>query len=653
MYLYEGISVKIGEMANVVPSLLVLWLDKISVINIVVRMYIRADKKKSGNHERIVYRLVENYRTPKGPRQRTILTLKDFDLPQSKWKLLADTIKAKLKGQTMIFLDEKIEALADHYVSLIEEKRASEQKNVKILQNDNHNSDYETVSLSSIINKNIRTIGAEHIGLSIYQDLGLDRLFSTLGFNERQCNLAALSIIGRLVNPGSEHATREWALQRTGLGELLDTDFSNLPNNSLYRIADMIYDNKQAIENHLQEKERSVFQLPEKVILYDLTNVHLEGRATDNPKAQFGVPKQKRTDCKLITLGLIIDEHGFPKQSLVMKGNQSEPSSLIKMIALLENRSIEDLEKCKHVKKDKTVVVDAGITTKDNLKMLKDYGYDYLCVARSNPLSEKDIEEEKLKKVRETKKNTVEVQLFKKGSENVLFCRSFLKGEKERQMLDKLKSRFEEELTGVRKSIETRGGTKKYDKVLERIGRIKERNSSIARYYLINLTKDENTNKVTRITWEFTDPDKMNFNFSGSYCLRTSRQDLDETELWNLYTTLSLVESAFRSLKSELAFRPVFHRKEYRADSHLFIAVLAYHLLNAVRIRLWDKKIHISWDRLRRAMSTHCVVTTKMKTKKRKTILLKQASEAEYIHRYIYSALGISSNPLKRKISKI
>lgn len=639
-------------MLNVVPPFLTIGLDKITTIFIVAGMYIRKAKKNSGNYKRTAYRLVENYRTPEGPRQRTILTLKNFDLPQSEWKLLSDTIEAKLKDQLLVLQDEKIEALADHYVSLIEEKRASEQRNVKILQNDD-NPEYETVSLSSIVNKTIRTIGCEYIGLSVYKELGLDRLFSKLGFNERQCNLAALSIIGRLVNPGSENATREWALHRTGLDELLDTDFSNLSNNALYRIADVIYDNKEAIEDHLQEKERSIFQLPERVILYDLTNVHLEGRAIDNPKAQFGVSKQKRTDCKLITLGLIIDEYGFPKQSLVMEGNQSEPSSLIKMIALLENKSIEDLENCKHAKKNKTVVVDAGITTKDNLKMLTNYGYDYLCVARTKPLSEKDIKVGKLKKIRETKRNTVEVQLFKKESENILFCRSFLKGEKERQMLDKLKSRLEEELTGVRNSLEKKGGTKKYDKVVERIGRIKERNSSIARYCTIYVNKDENTNKATGINWEFTDPDKMNFNFSGSYCLKTSRQDLDETELWNLYTTLTLVESAFRSLKSELAFRPVFHRKEYRADSHLFIAVLAYHLLNVVRVRLWDKKIHISWDRLRRAMSTHSVVTTKMKTKKRKTILLKQASEAEYIHKHFYSALGLSSNPLKRKISKI
>ncbi len=384
-----------------------------------------------------------------------------------------------------------------------------------------------------------------------------------------------------------------------------------------------------------------------------LTNVHVEGRGCNNPKAQFGRSKQKRSDCKLITLGLVIDGYGFPKRSLVMEGNQSEPLSLIEMIALLENKSVDDLEKFKHTKKNQTVVVDAGITTKDNLEMLKRYGYDYLCVARTKPLDHKQIKKENLKKIKDTKKNTVEVQLFECESENILYCRSFLKGEKERRMLDKLKSHFEQELLSVRKGLEKKGGTKNYDKVLERIGRIKERNSSIARYCLINLKKDENTGKVTDITWEFTSPDTMNFNFSGSYFLKTSRQDLDGEELWNLYITLTLVESAFRSLKSELAFRPVFHSKEYRADSHLFIAVLAYHLLNVVRIRLLDKKIHISWDKLRKMMSTHCLVTTTMKTKKGKKLVLRQASEAEYIHRQIYDALGLSCCPIRKTITKL
>ncbi len=135
--------------------------------------------------------------------------------------------------------------------------------------------------------------------------------------------------------------------------------------------------------------------------------------------------------------------------------------------------------------------------------------------------------------------------------------------------------------------------------------------------------------------------------------MKTSRQDLDENELWHLYTTLSVVEAAFRSLKSDLAFRPVFHRKEYRADSHIFIAILAYHLLNTIRVRLLHKKIHINWDKLRKVMSTHCVVTTAMTNDKNKKIIIRQASEAEYLHRNIYHVLELNINPMKKTIIKM
>ena len=186
-----------------------------------------------------------------------------------------------------------------------------------------------------------------------------------------------------------------------------------------------------------------------------------------------------------------------------------------------------------------SIVVDAGIALERNLEMLRSYGYDYICVVRCKPISEK---------------------------------------------------------------------------VIERIGRIKERNSAITKYYLINVKRDDESEKSQGITWEFSDIEKMNFNYSGSYFLKTSRQDLDEKELWDIYSNLNTIEAIFRSLKSELAFRPVFHRKEDRADSHLFMAVLAYHLLNSIRIRLLEKDIHISWQRLRKLLSTHTSVTTIMKT---------------------------------------
>ncbi len=220
-------------------------------------------------------------------------------------------------------------------------------------------------------------------------------------------------------------------------------------------------------------------------------------------------------------------------------------------------------------------------------------------------------------------------------------------------MLEQYKRRFESELEAVKSSLSKKRGTKRYDKVLERIGRIKERNSAIAKYYIINVIKDNSSNKAVEISWELSDFERESFDFSGSYFIKTTRDDLNEIELWNIYSMLTQVESAFRSLKSELAFRPVFHHREDRSEAHLFIAVLAYHLLNTIRIKLQRQDIHISWKRLRKLMSTQISVMTELHTKDKKTILIQQATEPEYFHKEIYKALNIRSKPLKRIITKM
>jgi len=614
-------------------------------------MYIRKVEKKDGKYKRTIYRLVKSYRTENGPRQETILNMKDLNLPQEKWKILADAIEAKLNGQLVLYLDKDIDFLATHYTSLIQEKCLAARRNMQVIV-ESEGAEFENVNIKSVKNDKIRSIGAEYVALSMYKYLKLDELFTYLGFNEQQRNLAVLSIVGRLVNPGSERATREWAMNRSGLDKLLNTDFQSLSNNALYRIADSIYDHKETIESHLQTIERDLFNLNETLVLYDLTNTYFEGRSLNNPKAQFGHSKEKRKDCRLITLGLIIDEDGFPKRSQVMAGNQNESKSLLGMIAQLENKSIFELEKAKEIRKGKTVVIDAGIATSENLAMLNEYGYDYIAVAKGKPITKEQIDLENLVKVRETKQNKVEVQLFKNETENILFCRSFLKSKKEISMLDNYRRKFEEEMKVAKSALTKKRGIKEYEKVIERIGRIKERNSAVARYYTINVIPEPDYPNAKDITWKFNDYDEMNFNYSGSYCLRTSRQDLDEEELWKTYTTLTMVEAAFKCLKSELAFRPVFHRREYRADSHLFIGVLAYHLLNSIRIRLKEKDIHLSWNKLREILSTHSAVTTSMKTKSGEIILIQQASQAEYIHNEIYKTLGLSNKPLSRVITK-
>jgi len=472
-------------------------------------MFIREIKKKNRNYEKIFisHRLMESYRTKNGPRQRTVLNLGKLDLPQDQWKILADRIEQIVSGQALLFpIDETTEKLAQHYAQIIVHNgllQVAAEDHLQI-------TDFETVDLNSIKNTECRTIGVEHIGLSMCKTLGLDKLFKRLDFTPNQIQLAYLAIIGKIASPGSEKHTREWAQSISGLDELLGADFRHLPNNALYRISDLLLSHKDAIEKHLKMTEKTLFSLNEKIILYDLTNTYFEGRASSNSKAKRGRSKEKQKGCPLVTLGLIIDEFGFPKASKIFAGNVSEPKTLINMIEALYGEKIKESDTVKD-KKGITILLDAGIATEDNLKLLKSQGYDYVCVARNKPVDPDIIDMDKLITIKADKSNKITVALVKKEGENILYCKSFAKANKEIAMKSLFEKRFEEGLSDICESISKKGGIKAYDKVLMRIGRLKGKYASIANYYRIEIVQKDGI--VTKVTWNYEKKKKPKKNF--------------------------------------------------------------------------------------------------------------------------------------------
>jgi transposase len=604
---------------------------------------------------------VESYRTEKGPRQRTLLNLGTLDLPKEQWKWLADQIEAEITGQKSFYpVDDKIAKLAAHYAHLIIEKNLIKLRTDE--QEEKPEPECETINLDSIAHSKSRTLGAEHVGLCTFKKLGLNSLLTDLGFNPKQVALAALSVVGKLVRPASEYRTRRWAQNLSTIDELFDSDFSHLSQNALYRISDLLFVHKDRIENHLSRREKDLFALEEKIILYDLTNTYFEGTAKTNPKAKYGRSKEKRNDCPLLTLGLVIDEMGFPKMSRIFSGNVSEPETLKNVIKELQGLPVPNKsgrqtggqqkqstqnDNDYKAKKNITVVLDAGLASDDNLTLLKDEGYDYVVVARNQPVDFSEINQDDLITIKKDKSNKVEAQLIKQDGEHILYCKSFLKTQKEQGMKHLFQQRFEDDLKQVASALSKKGGTKKYDKVLKRIGRLQQKYAAIAQYYDIDVKHKEHI--ATAIEYKFTKQDKAEQRFSGSYFLRTSRTDLNEKEIWSLYVMLTNVEDAFRSLKSELELRPIYHQKEPRSDAHLFIAVLAYHLLNTIQTQLRSHDIHMQWWNIREQLSSHVRITTSMTTKDGRRIHIRKSTEPEPFHRLIYDALGLNYYPLKSK----
>ena len=605
-------------------------------------MFIR-ELFKSNKGSKKVYKyhvLVEAVRTARGPRQRQLLNLGTLELERDKWPLLAAEIKDRVTGQTtLIRPPADIAALAETYAHELLLKFDHQGQPLPEDQ-------CEQIELSSVQAQRCRSLGPEFAALSFLDRLGVRPFLADLGLTPRQVEIACLLIIGRLCSPGSERHLYQWSRFSSGLDELLETDFSHLSLNSLYEVSDHLIRHQTRLEHFLRERERTLFSLDEKLILYDLSNTFFEGGAARNPKAKFGRSKEKRSDCRLVTLGLVLDGQGFPKASRVFDGNQSEPHTLLTMVKGLEACSQPDHDGSGRGEGGlkKTVVMDAGIATEENLKLLSE-SYHYVCVSRKRSgLPEPHGSSEVIK---QTKDLTIQACRAESGDEVYLFCQSTGKKKKERGIQSRLEQRFEEQLGLIAAAIHRKGGTKKYAKVCERIGRVRERYKRIAHYYDVVVLEQDGY--ATSVTWEYTRQVQSDHTFSGSYVLRTDRTDLTNEEIWKLYLTLLEVEDAFRTLKSELGIRPNFHQKEHRSDGHLFITVLAYHLLHSIRTTLKDQGMSYRWTTIRHRLSTHQRVTTRLRTKGGKTHFIRSSSAAEPFHKSIYTALGLDHNSLKKK----
>jgi len=596
-------------------------------------MYIRRTSIKSRNDgsQYYTYRLVESKRTEKGVRQHTLLNLGvDFALPREQWPDLTKRIEGLLSGQQSLFdIDRDIEQLAQSCASRI----IASYRDV----DNSKDNDFREVDLDSLEMSRPRSVGAEHVTLEALRLLNLDGKFKDLGFNGPQTAAAIGTIIGRCCMPGSELSTHTWLQERSGLGELIDYDFNNLSLYGLYQVSDQLLKKKAAIEEHLYERQRSLFDLQETITLYDLTNTYFEGQSKANGLAGLGHSKEKRTDCPLVTLALVLDSSGFPRRSHVYKGNVSEPITLAEMLRDLERGHA-------FVAQKPTVVMDAGIATEDNIAWLKEHQYPYLVVSRKR---HREFDEESSVVVKKDDECTVKVQKVydEETQETLLYCHSSQREKKDQAIANRITSRLEEALHKLADGLHKKGSMKKYDKVMVKIGRLRGKYSRASKQYTISVEKDDTSGNATKITWQQKPVENTTDSYPGVYCLRTSHADWDESLLWNTYTMLTDLEAVFRSLKSELGLRPIHHQTTDRVAGHLFITVLAYHLVQTIRFKLKQEKIHSSWSNIRTILSNLCRVTVSILCKNGSTVHVRKSTRPEPRQQEIYSALGIKSQP--------
>lgn len=497
-------------------------------------------------------------------------------------------------------------------------------------------------------------IGAEHLCVETMKKLRLGEALGSLGFNGEQVSLALTQIAIRAVHPASEYATAQWTKPHSDICRLTGCDVDRITKDRLYQSAIHLYDVREGLMRHLSHWTKELFGYDDSLILYDLTNVYAEGDYDGSKWWDYGHSKEKRDDCKLLVLALVVNRHGFPKHYQLFEGRMQDYDSFVRIIDELDAHM-------KSLGVSPIVVMDAGIATAENLDLLRERNYKFLCVSRSSRKAYKPIEGEPVQHMQDKLHQPLEIQRVqvesRKGKDGKLptaatdtfyWVRSEAKAAKENGMYDQFTRRFEAELEKIKASLQKKHGTKSTDKVLIRIGRAKEKYPSVASHYDIKYTEDNGI--VTGLTWKLKEGCDHN-DTAGVYFLQTNLDGKDGLTVWTIYNILKEVESSFRCMKTDLNLRPVFHKKDKQCLAHLHLGILAYWVVATIRYQLRQKGYTKGWTQIVDIMDTQHSVATEMKNLQGDTIHIESPTEPTEQVREICEKVGISPIPYKMKKS--
>jgi transposase len=517
-------------------------------------MFLRSTIRKKDGKQHRYYSVVENRRLTGGQTvQRTVVYLGEInDQQEAAWR------------KSLSVFDE--ESQCYETMSLFPEDRMIPSQ----LSGGVH------VRLSELQLKNPRAFGNCWLGCELWRHLGLEEFWGQRLPEGREAvsweKVLRLLVINRLVEPGSEFRLhRHWFL-RSAMDELLETDFVVAEKDRLYRCLDRVLEHKQDLFIWLRKKWADLFAADFEVLLYDLTSTYFEGEMKRNPKAQRGYSRDGRPDCLQVVIALVVTTDGFPLAYEVMDGNTADRTTLREFLNHIE---------ATYGKAKRIWVMDRGIPTEEVLAEMRDPGRGtfYLVGTPKGKITEHEKHWLDLpwQKVRDS----VDVKLYTQENELYVLAKSSGRQQKEIAMRRRRLARLLRKLRAMRHSLPSR------DQLLMRIGAAKKEAGRAFGFVSIHLPEKDQT--VTRSTFYFKlDKAKLKAaeDRDGYYLLRSNLTAEDPALLWKLYVQLTQVELAFRTVKSELAIRPIYHHKENRADAHIFVAFLAYCLQVTLKNRL-------------------------------------------------------------------
>jgi transposase len=507
-----------------------------------LRRYTRTKDGKTHTY----YALVESVRTDAGPRQHVVAYLGELNHDQQqRWQRTVGIYNRHGNCQQLrLFPDDDQVAAPD-------------------------DPDVVRIRLSSVGWTNPRRFGDVWLGLWLWKFLHLDEIIDrhvpqgkeTI----RPADIVAIEVVNRLCGPCSEFALAEHWYASTALEDLLGVPDSAVTKDRLYRTLDRLLGAQASIENDLKDRLGTLFQLDYDLLLYDLTSTYFEGLAEENDLARRGHSRDHRRDCKQIVLALIVTREGFPLAHMTFAGNTQDLQTVETIVEMVEAR---------FGRSQRIWVMDRGMISKDTLKLLNQSGRRYLLATRRGELSAFAEELCSSGWQRLDGNPDVEVKLLKRKRVHYLLARSRPRRQKERAIRRRQRRGLAKALRKLQQRIES-GRLKKRDKILESVGRLKGRFPKARIFVTITVTKG----KQPRLSWAW---DVVKFRAAlradGAYLLRSNQGGWTPAEFWETYIQLTVVERAFRVLKSELLLRPVWHHYSGRTQAHVMVCVLAYAL---------------------------------------------------------------------------
>lgn len=598
----------------------------------------------SGRNEPYL-RLVESYRNSDGRVcHRTILHIGFADEQVSPEQLnqISRLLTARYEHKIALFEheDELVRNWSAHlWRRIVKEHRLD----LTLFAADSRKIDADTMQ-----HNNVREIGAERMCANIFKELHLHETLLANGFSRKQAQLAQTQIISRAVYPASELATSKWISENSAVCELTGYPLKDINKDKLYRSALKLYSIKDVLEQQLSIRTNELFDIQDKVLLYDLTNTYFEGEKRNSKLARFGRSKEKRSDAKLVVLAMVVNMYGFVKYSSIHEGNFADTTDISAILQGLAYQSGHH---------PAMVIIDAGIATAENLAAIRSKGYHYLCVSRSK-LKDYKFDTRRLTTIYERRpgKQLVlkKIQAADNDPDYYLEVKSPDKELKEAAMKNQFEVRLETELEKIKSALHKKGGIKAFDKVQRRIGRLAQKYPSVYKYYKIEVNTDLSGKIATELSWS-KDPDKLaeKQDGLGKYILRTDLDLKDEVLVWEVYNTIREIESTFRTLKNDLDLRPIYHKNDASTMAHLHLGILAYWLVNTLRCKLKAQDIHHSWPEIVRIGNTQKVITTTGYNAAGNEIVVRKCSRPEEKLRGLYAALKMPPRPFtKRKSQK-